>query len=126
MLKVNIVDLTTGNKDVAVVDAMIINEFLAAHPVIIKINLFFNTQSTYPLSEAFCVSGRQKSGAVVIQPLSIAINNNLECPGIAEPSPDARKNDWRLVLTRDDLDPDKARVIALEGHSITLKVAEDK
>ena len=41
-------------------------------------------------------------------------------------SPDARKNDWRLVLTRDDLDPDKARVIALEGHSITLKVAEDK
>lgn len=48
MLKVNIVDLTTGNKDVAVVDAMIINEFLAAHPVIIKINLFFNTQSTYP------------------------------------------------------------------------------
>lgn len=36
-------------------------------------------------------------------------------------SPDARKNDWRLVLTRDDLDPDKARVIALEGHLMALK-----
>lgn len=41
-------------------------------------------------------------------------------------SPDARKNDWRLVLTRDDLDPDKPRVIELEGHSMVLKVAEDK
>lgn len=39
-------------------------------------------------------------------------------------SPDARKNDWRLVLTRDDLDPDKARVIELEGYSMTLKPTE--
>lgn len=36
-------------------------------------------------------------------------------------TPDARKNDWRLVLTRDELDPDKARILMLEGHSISLK-----
>lgn len=41
-------------------------------------------------------------------------------------SPDARKNDWRLVLARADLDPDKARVIELEGHSMVLKPTEDK
>ena len=34
--------------------------------------------------------------------------------------------DWRLTLTRDDLDPDKPRVITLEGHSMVLKVAEEK
>ncbi|MER0124165.1 type VI secretion system lipoprotein TssJ [Franconibacter daqui] len=41
-------------------------------------------------------------------------------------SPDARKNDWRLVLARDDLDPDKPRTVMLEGYSMTLKPTEDK
>ncbi|ELY2670935.1 type VI secretion system lipoprotein TssJ [Cronobacter sakazakii] len=41
-------------------------------------------------------------------------------------SPDARKNDWRLVLMRDDLDPDKPRTVLLKGHSMTLKSTEDK
>ncbi|EGT4350395.1 type VI secretion system lipoprotein TssJ [Cronobacter sakazakii] len=41
-------------------------------------------------------------------------------------SPDARKNDWRLVLMRDDLDPDKPRTVLLKGHSMTLKPTEDK
>ncbi|EOI3187098.1 type VI secretion lipoprotein TssJ, partial [Salmonella enterica] len=41
-------------------------------------------------------------------------------------SPDARKNDWRLVLTRDDLDPDKARTVSLEGNSLMLKTSDDK
>lgn len=41
-------------------------------------------------------------------------------------SPDARKNDWRLVLARADLDPDKPRVITLEGHSMMLKATDDK
>lgn len=41
-------------------------------------------------------------------------------------SPDARKNDWRLVLTRDDLDPDKARTVSLEGNSLMLKMSDDK
>lgn len=41
-------------------------------------------------------------------------------------SPDARKNDWRLVLTRDDFDPDKARTVSLEGNSLMLKMSDDK
>lgn len=36
-------------------------------------------------------------------------------------TPDAHKNDWRLVLTREELDPDKARTLELEGDSVTLK-----
>lgn len=40
--------------------------------------------------------------------------------------PDVRKNDWRLVLRRDELDPDKPRIVMLEGHSMTLKTTEDK
>lgn len=35
-------------------------------------------------------------------------------------TPDIRKNDWRLVLTRDELDPDKARVIEMAKNVITL------
>ncbi|MFU0920971.1 type VI secretion system lipoprotein TssJ [Kluyvera sichuanensis] len=41
-------------------------------------------------------------------------------------TPDARKNSWRLVLTRDDLDPDKARTVSLEGNSLMLKMSDDK
>lgn len=36
-------------------------------------------------------------------------------------TPDARKNEWRLVLTRDELDPEKARTLVLEGDAMTLK-----
>ena len=39
-------------------------------------------------------------------------------------SPDARKNDWRLVLTRDELDPDKARNLLLERDAMTLKAPD--
>ncbi|EOC0416786.1 type VI secretion system lipoprotein TssJ [Cronobacter malonaticus] len=41
-------------------------------------------------------------------------------------TPDSRKNDWQLVLRRDELDPDKARTVMLEGYSMTLKTTEDK
>lgn len=41
-------------------------------------------------------------------------------------SPDARKNDWRLVLTRDELDPDKALTVSLNGNSLMLKTADEK
>lgn len=34
--------------------------------------------------------------------------------------PDMTKNNWRLVLERNDLDPDKARVIELSSHSLRL------
>ncbi|WP_428943814.1 type VI secretion system lipoprotein TssJ [Pantoea sp. FN060301] len=36
-------------------------------------------------------------------------------------TPDERKNDWRLVLVRDDLDPNEARVIEMAGFSLKLK-----
>lgn len=36
-------------------------------------------------------------------------------------TPDARKNDWRLVLMRGELDPDKARTLVLKEDSMTLK-----
>lgn len=34
--------------------------------------------------------------------------------------PDMTKNNWRLVLERNDLDPDKARIIELSSHSLRL------
>jgi type VI secretion system protein VasD len=41
-------------------------------------------------------------------------------------NPDTRQNNWRVVLTRDDLDPDKPRELDLEGNAIALKVTDDK
>ncbi|MCP1626231.1 type VI secretion system lipoprotein TssJ [Pseudomonas nitroreducens] len=35
-------------------------------------------------------------------------------------SPDAQQGNWRLVLTRDDLDPDAARVIELGDNAMAL------
>ena len=35
-------------------------------------------------------------------------------------TPDARKNDWRLVMTRDELEPDKACTIVLKGDAMSL------
>ncbi|WP_455852578.1 type VI secretion system lipoprotein TssJ [Pantoea endophytica] len=35
-------------------------------------------------------------------------------------SPDQQNEKWRLVLTRDDLDPDKARIIELGDGTLTL------
>jgi type VI secretion system protein VasD len=34
--------------------------------------------------------------------------------------PDLKENRWRLVLTRDDLDPDKARIIELGDGWLSL------
>ncbi|KFK91702.1 MULTISPECIES: type VI secretion lipoprotein TssJ, partial [unclassified Serratia (in: enterobacteria)] len=39
--------------------------------------------------------------------------------------PDMDKNHWRLLLTRDDLDPDKPRTIELSNNGLTLR-AEKK
>jgi type VI secretion system protein VasD len=36
-------------------------------------------------------------------------------------TPDVRKNDWRLVLSRDDLDPDDARFIEMAKYSLILQ-----
>lgn len=40
--------------------------------------------------------------------------------------PDLQRNDWRLLLTRDDLDPDRPRVVELGEQRLTLRpLAED-
>lgn len=40
--------------------------------------------------------------------------------------PDTQRNTWRLLLTRDDLDPDRARVIELGDNQLTLRpLAQD-
>ncbi|MFO6296702.1 type VI secretion system lipoprotein TssJ [Rahnella selenatireducens] len=41
-------------------------------------------------------------------------------------APDITNNTWRLVLSRDDLDPDKARQIELNNHGMTLLPLKDK
>ncbi|MEQ4280961.1 type VI secretion system lipoprotein TssJ [Pseudomonas syringae] len=41
-------------------------------------------------------------------------------------TPDTQLNTWRLTLTRDDLDPERARVIELGNNRLTLQpLAED-
>lgn len=39
-------------------------------------------------------------------------------------TPDTRMNTWRLTLTREDLDPDDARVIELGDNQLTLRPLE--
>lgn len=41
-------------------------------------------------------------------------------------SPDQTNNTWRVVLSRDDLDPDKARVIEAGNNRLTLKAIKDE
>jgi type VI secretion system protein VasD len=41
-------------------------------------------------------------------------------------SPDQLNNTWRVVLSRDDLDPDKARVIEAGNNRLTLKALKDE
>lgn len=40
-------------------------------------------------------------------------------------APDMAKNDWKLVLSRDDLDPDKPRVIEASNNRLTLQPFKD-
>jgi len=41
-------------------------------------------------------------------------------------SPDQVNNTWRVVLSRDDLEPDKARVIEAGNNRLTLKGVKDE
>jgi len=41
-------------------------------------------------------------------------------------SPDQENNTWRVVLSRDDLDPDKARVIEAGNNRLTLQALKDE
>jgi len=40
-------------------------------------------------------------------------------------APDIANNTWRVVLSREDLDPDKAREIELNNHGLTLAPLKD-
>ncbi|HAU5564068.1 TPA: type VI secretion system lipoprotein TssJ [Serratia fonticola] len=40
-------------------------------------------------------------------------------------TPDFRKNDWRLVLSRNELDPDKARAVEVAKYAVQLKQASN-
>lgn len=41
-------------------------------------------------------------------------------------SPNQENNSWRVVLSRDDLDPDKARVIEAGNNQLTLQALKDE
>ncbi|WP_336285209.1 type VI secretion system lipoprotein TssJ [Citrobacter arsenatis] len=41
-------------------------------------------------------------------------------------APDQVNDTWRITLTRDDLDPDKARVIEVSNNRLTLQPVKDK
>lgn len=41
-------------------------------------------------------------------------------------SPDQSEDSWRVVLRREDLDPDKARVIELNSQALVLLMQEDE
>lgn len=41
-------------------------------------------------------------------------------------SPDQESNTWRVVLSRDELDPDKARVIEAGNNRLTLQALKDE
>ncbi|MCY1300156.1 hypothetical protein D9M70_497150 [compost metagenome] len=40
--------------------------------------------------------------------------------------PDTRQNNWRLVLVRSELDPDRPRVIELGDNRVRLRELEEK
>lgn len=41
-------------------------------------------------------------------------------------SPEQSEDSWRVVLHREDLDPDKARVLELNNQTLALRVQEDE
>jgi len=40
-------------------------------------------------------------------------------------APDQENNTWRLVITRDELDPDTPRIIEASNNSLTLQPLKD-
>ncbi|MFC4860557.1 type VI secretion system lipoprotein TssJ [Pseudomonas sp. MAHUQ-62] len=66
--------------------------------------------------------------AVVVKPgegakLSVPMNEEAQVVAVVAlfRQPDTVKNSWRLVLTRDDLNPDRPRVIELGDNSLLLR-----
>ncbi|HKS33488.1 MAG TPA: type VI secretion system lipoprotein TssJ [Enterobacteriaceae bacterium] len=67
----------------------------------------------------------QPGGAVTVD---MPMDKNAQYVAVAGMfiSPDLVNNTWRVVLSRDDLDPDKARVIEASNHRLTLLPSEGK
>ncbi|WP_341522097.1 type VI secretion system lipoprotein TssJ [Pseudomonas sp. G.S.17] len=66
--------------------------------------------------------------AVVVKPeegaqLNVPMNEDAQFVVVVAlfREPDTKLNAWRLTLTRDDLDPDRARVIELRDSQLTLR-----
>lgn len=67
----------------------------------------------------------QPGGAVMVD---MPMDKNAQYVAVAGMfmSPDQVNNSWRVVLSRDDLDPDKARVIEAGNNQLTLKALQDE
>jgi len=67
----------------------------------------------------------QPGGAVMID---MPMDDNAQYVAVAGMfiSPDQANNTWRVVLSRDDLDPDKARIIEAGNNRLTLKAVKDE
>lgn len=67
----------------------------------------------------------QPGGAVMVD---MPMDENAQFVAVAGMfmAPDQASNTWRVVLSRDDLDPDKARVIEAGNHRLTLKALKDE
>jgi len=67
----------------------------------------------------------QPGGAVMVD---MPMEENAQYVAVAGMfmSPDPENNTWRVVLSRDDLDPDKARVIEAGNNQLTLQALNDE
>lgn len=67
----------------------------------------------------------QPGGAVMID---MPMDDNAQYVAVAGMflSPDRANKTWLVVLSRDDLDPDKARVIEAGNNRLTLKAVKDE
>ncbi|TCV96855.1 type VI secretion system lipoprotein TssJ [Biostraticola tofi] len=67
----------------------------------------------------------QPGGAVMVD---MPMDENAQYVAVAGMfmSPDQVNNTWRVVLKRDDLDPDKARIIEAGNNRLTLKALKDE
>ena len=67
----------------------------------------------------------QPGGAVMVD---MPMEENAQFVAVAGMflSPDQTNNTWRVVLSREDLDPDKARVIMVGDNQLTLQAVKDE
>lgn len=67
----------------------------------------------------------QPGGAVMVD---MPMDENAQYVAVAGMfmSPDQVNNTWRVVLSRDDLDPDKARIIEAGNNRLTLQALKDE